>query len=495
MMLALKFPDDLELLMKLNLLISAIFCGLVAVSVSVQAAVSPYLPLKQNSAFELEVERLVTITGYPALKKPYHIASLVSYLDKVKHSHPKLYQRINRYIERYKTTAGVTHFQSQLRLSDSNEKTLHNTRGVTSNSAFDLQASAFWQPSEYFIANVSGGYSEDDGFTPHGSFLSFGGSLMQVDLGYREHWLSPLQGSSQLVSTHAKPMLGVTLSNVQPLSDWNIMYELAFGRLDTVDDIYFNDMPSTGKPGYLAMHASIQLTDWWTVSGSRTMQFGGGARGKVGLSEVWQAIIDPVSSDNCGSLSDLQDCQQEFGNQQAALASRMDLNVLDTPFSLLIEVAGEDTNDYKAYKLGNKAYSLGLFIPYLSPDESLGVTAQYIEDAWYSHHIYRQGLRNDGHVIGHWWGDEKRVNDGIGAKIISVDYSKEFEDNSQLRLEYHTIENTYSESTAVVNYKRGHYFKADYQWVYRGQFLGLHWYGGKDVNGESFNSISFSKQW
>lgn len=481
--------------MKFSFLLSAIFAAVVAAPMTVNAAVSPYLPLKQNSAFELEVDRLVTITGYPVLKKPYHIASLVSYLDKVKSSHPALYQRINRYIERYKTTAGVTHFQSQLRLSNSNEKSLHNARGVTTESRFDVQATAFWQPNEYVIFNAGGGYSDEEKFSGHGSFVSVGGSYLQLDLGYREHWLSPLQGSSQLVSTQAKPMLGLTLSNVEPITDWNIMYELGFGELESVDGIVFDGETSRGKPGHLTMHLSAQLTDWWTVSGNRTMQFGGGARGRVSLSDVWQAIIDPVSSDNCGGASDLIDCNKEFGNQQASIASRMDLDWGENPYSLIVEIAGEDTNDFKAYKLGNKAYTVGVFIPYLSPTESLNVTAQYIEDAWYSHHLYQKGYSNDGHVIGHWWGDEKRVNDGIGAKVFSVGYSKDFESNSQLRLEYHTIKNEYSESTAIPNYERGHYLKADYQWVYRGQFLGLHWYAGKDLYGDSFNSISFSKQW
>jgi len=474
-----------------RLLLSGILLATCGVA---HAAVSPYLPLQQNAAIELEIDRLVTITGYPVLKKPYHIASIVSYLEQVKDSHPALYNRIDRYIKRYKSNMAVTHFQSQLRLSSSTEKSLPNSRGISSESSYDVQASAFWQPSEYFIANVGGSYSDKESFIPFGSFLSFGGEYMQVDLGYREHWLSPLQDSAQLISTQAKPMLGVTLSNVTPITDWNIMYELSFGELDTVEGIVFGDTLSSGKPGFLTMHTSIQLTSWWTLSGSRTMMFSGGNRGKVSLSQIWQAMIDPISSDNCGGSSDLIDCDKEFGNQQAAIASRFDVSFGDNPLSILLEVAGEDTNDYKAYKLGNKAYSLGVFVPYLSPSESLSITAQYFEDAWYVHHLYRNGYSNDGHKMGHWWGDEKRADDGIGAKIVSVGYSKDFGD-SQLRLKYHTIENEYSESLALPEYQRGHYVNVDYQWIYSGQFLGLHLYAGKDVNGESFSTISISKQW
>ena len=469
--------------------------GLLATALNVEAGVSPYLPLKLNPVFELEIERLVTISGYPALKKPYHIVTVVKYLDTIKNSHPQLHHRINRYIKRFKTSANVTHLKTELRLSSSAVKTLPNARGATTDNSYYAEFSAFWQPNTYVIANVSGGYGNKDDGLNFGNYLSIGSDYLQVDIGYREHWLSPLQDSSQIISTQAVPMLGVTLSNIKPITDFNIMYELGFGQLEKVDGIIFDGNTSTGRPGFLTMHASIQPTDWWTLSGNRTMQFSGGDRGKVNFSEVWQAIIDPVSSDNCGGQSDLVDCDKEFGNQQASIVSRFDLSWNNNPYSIIVEVAGEDTNDYSNYKLGNKAYSLGLFIPYISPTESLNITAQYIEDAWYTHHLYQKGYSNDGHKMGHWWGDEKRANDGIGAKVFSVTYTNDLTDVSHLSVKYRTVANEYSESTAPVNYERGHYLQIDYNWQYTKNFLGLHLYVGKDVNGESFSSLAFSKMW
>jgi hypothetical protein len=470
--------------------------GLLANSFGVAAGVSPYLPLKLNPVFELEVERLVTITGYPSLKKPYHIATIVSYLNKVKMSHPQLHGRIDRYIERYKAPYNITHLKAEIRLDGSTAKTLPNTRGRSSVNSYYTEFSAFWQPSEYVIANVAGGYSNKDYGFNFGNYISVGSDYLQVDIGYREHWLSPLQDSSQMISTQAVPMLGVTLSNIKPITDFNIMYELGFGELEEVDGIVFDGNTSTGKPGFVTMHASIQPTDWWTISGNRTMQFSGGDRGKVTLSEVWQAFIDPVSSDNCGGLSDLVDCNKEFGNQQASIANRFDLSWGDNPYSIILEVAGEDTNDYSNYKLGNKAYTLGLFIPYISPTESLSITAQLIEDAWYTHHLYRKGYSNDGHKMGHWWGDEKQATDNIGANVLSIAYTKDLSQTRHLSVKYHTIQNEYSEGrTANFSYERGHYVQVDYNWQYKTNFLGLHLYAGKDVNGESFSSVAFSKMW
>lgn len=457
--------------------------------------VSPYLPLKLNPVLELELERLLSITGYPALKKPYHIATVNQYLVHVKDTYPQLHGRINRYIKRYKQRAAITHFKSEVRVSNSNEKTLPNSRGRSTDNDFYIEGAAFAQLNKYVIANIAGGYSDSDTKLNFGNFISVGTEYFQADFGYREHWLSPLQDSAQIISTQAVPMLGVTLSNVKPLTDYHIMYELGFGTLEKVDGIVFDGKTSAGRPGFLTMHLSAKPTNWWTISGSRTMQFSGGERGKVGLSKIWDAIIDPVNTDNCGGQSSLQDCNEELGNQQAALGNRFDLMWGDTPYSLYFEVAGEDSANFNNYQLGNVAYSLGLFIPYLSDDESLNITVQSIEDAWYVHHLYRKGYSNDGHKMGHWWGDEKRANDGIGARILSVQYTNDFTNDSHLSLKYHTVNNAFSESNAAVNYERGHYLQLDYNWQYKTHFLGLHLYMGKDVQGDSFSSVGISKTW
>ncbi|NRA62104.1 MAG: hypothetical protein HRU25_14635 [Psychrobium sp.] len=480
--------------MRLSLSRWLVFCMLFCCNFEVNAGVSLYLPLQINPAFELEIERLVTITKYPTLKKPYHVATILQYLEQVKNSHPSLYSRINRYIKRFNRPAGLSHYQAQLRISDSTKKTLPNARGLSTNSEGYVEMSAFWQMNEYVIANV-GGYSNKQNFLNFGSFLSIGGKFMQFDLGYREHWLSPMQDNSMIISTQAVPMLGVTVSNVAPMTDWNMMYELSFGRLNEVDNIKFDGVRGSGKPGYLSMHASLQPLDWWTLSFNRTMQFGGGERRQVTLTDIWKAIIDPVRSDNCGGLSDLEDCKKEFGNQQMSIGNRFDLNLNETSFNIIFEMAAEDTNDYSNYKFGNKAFSLSLFIPYLSDTDSLTLTAQEIHDAWYVHGIYGEGYSNDGHKMGHWWGDEKGQHDRIGAQIISVQYSKEICPTSLLAIKYHTIKNGDKVTSGTGGYQRGHYLQLDYQWQYKSGLLGLHLYTGRDVSGDSFASLAFSKQW
>lgn len=465
--------------------------GFLISSFGVTAGVSPYLPLKLNPVFELEVERLVTVTGYPALRKPYHIATMVDYLDKVKLSHPKLHGRINRYIERFKTSANITHLKTEIRIDGSTPKTLKNARGRSTDNTLYSEFSAFWQASEYVIANVSGGYGNQDGSFNFGNFISIGSDYLQVDIGYREHWLSPFQDQSMIISTQAKPMLGITLSNVEPITDFDITYEISFGELKKVDGISFNGVESSGKPGLLTMNFGFKPFDWWTASLSRTLQFGGGARGDINTSSIWDAITEPVDSNTCDDQLSLQNCD-DFGNQQIAIGSRFDLSWNNLPYSLILEVASEEAANYKIDKV---AYSLGLFIPYLSQTESLNITAQFIEDGWYVHRLYQQGYTNDNHIIGHWWGDEKGLNDASDANILSVKYTNDLSSTSHFSVKYSTIENNVSEDDLAVNYDRGHYLELDYNWQYKAHFLGLHLYAGKDINGDSFSSLAFSRMW
>jgi hypothetical protein len=48
----------------------------------------------------------------------------------------------------------------------------------------------------------------------------------QLDIGYRDHWLSPFTDSSMLVSTEAPTMPSITLSNYRPISRLGISYQI-----------------------------------------------------------------------------------------------------------------------------------------------------------------------------------------------------------------------------------------------------------------------------
>ncbi|MEI8654056.1 capsule assembly Wzi family protein [Pseudoalteromonas sp. Hal273] len=88
-----------------------------------------------------------------------------------------------------------------------------------------------------------------------------------------------------LLSTHAKTTPSITLSNVEPITSFNIRYDMFIskmteqrgilkeGRQTGVDRVY-----EPGKPYLFGLHTSFAATDNLTIGLSRLMQFGGGPR-------------------------------------------------------------------------------------------------------------------------------------------------------------------------------------------------------------------------
>ena len=93
----------------------SLFAALIILTANAKAdGISPYLPLKTDPLFELELERLASITDLPVMSKPYHAATINNYLQAVKESHPTLYKRINTYLKRYKKKIWHYSLQSTL---------------------------------------------------------------------------------------------------------------------------------------------------------------------------------------------------------------------------------------------------------------------------------------------------------------------------------------------------------------------------------------------
>ena len=361
------------------------------------SGVSPYLPLQTDPIFENELARLASVAKMPMLTKPYHAKTVLVYLEEIKDSHPSLYRRINNYIDRYKKQAAITHASIGLSYSSDEAIPLNNQRGVDLNDTVQTSILGFYQLNNNVIANF-GGSTTDGNIRPFGTYLSVGWDVLQVDLGYREQWLSPHLDSAMLRSTQAKPFLNATVSNSALLTDWNIKYEFSVGLLSESDEILYQDELTTGKPGYMTMHLSMQPFDWWTIGFNRAYMFGGGGR-SVSLGDIWDAIIDPVNSDNCGG-TELVDCDDEVGNQIASITQQFNFSVYDFPITFNYEYAGEDTKEHKNYQLGNIAQSFGLFLPYLGQHTSLNAEYTKFHTHWYVHHIYGDGYTNKGNVMG-----------------------------------------------------------------------------------------------
>ncbi|MET1253614.1 capsule assembly Wzi family protein [Aliikangiella maris] len=456
-----------------------------------------YLPIKTDPLFELELEKLASVAQMPTMSKPYHLDTLVGYLDKIRISHPQLYQRISQYISRYKSTYNITQLSAEIAYSDVDFKNLPNRRGQDSDSEFTGVVAGYFQLNEYFNLSLGGTiYNGSGGIIPNHSYLSFSNDYLQIDVGYKEIWLSPFQESAMLLSTNAKPIARFNISSPTPWTDYQIRYDVSFGKLEEMEGIRFGEERKSGEPGFLTMHFSLQPFDWWTIGATRTMMFGGGDR-DVDLGDVWNAIIDPVNSDNCGGESELQNCKEEFGNQQASISNKFDF-YWGMPISIYTELAGEDTNNFKAYKLGNKAYNIGVFLPYLTEKSSALLEYQYIENAWYVHHLYAEGYRNDKHSMGHWWGDEKLINDGIGARITTLRYNWEYSADLHLDFKLSTFKNINLSDEAPSDeskYERATEWTIGFNQIEPTSIWRYELYFGQDNFGEDFARFAVKYSW
>jgi len=101
---------------------------------------------------------------------------------------------------------------------------------MSADSSYELSAQVYWQPADNLV--VAGGMLAYDGeVNPTGTILSFGTEHVQIDVGYRDHWFSPMTDSSMLIGVEAQTMPSLTLSNYTPLTGWGFRYEIFLAQM------------------------------------------------------------------------------------------------------------------------------------------------------------------------------------------------------------------------------------------------------------------------
>ena len=418
--------------------LSLLFCLTINTSVSHANGVSPYFAMNNDPLFDLEVERLVAITGMPVLTKPYHAKTILRYSKKIKRSHPVLYRRISNYINRYKRGRNIT--QAALKVSINSQKNAfsNNVGGQDSNRNVELSFQSFSQFNEHLIINAGGYINDKDGLVSN-SYLSTGWDAFQVDIGYRQHWLSSLQKSALLYSTEAKPALSITASNVTPFTPWQIKYETSLAKLSTQQNIKTANGSTAGSPALLAMSLSIQPIDWWTLGINSTHIFGGNK--KVTLANTFDAALSSFDDATCYPNDNFNTCDIITGNKQASIQNRFNFSVFNMPISLQVEYATESFAGDKTENNQNKAISYGVFLPYLTLpylDQQQSLTIEYsqFDQAWFNHHIYQSGYRNKGVNLGHWWGQYQSNTTPAKGNSLDVEYTLLTKTSSQWRFNY-----------------------------------------------------------
>jgi hypothetical protein len=314
---------------------------------------------------ERQIEEVLILAGRPVMRRPIAAATVLDALPEAcKHDRP-LCESVRRYLNRYMESFGVTHAHAAGTATSDTVAPVANRRGMTTDDEWLASAQAYYQPSDYFLLSL-GAVAHPDTVTPAGSFLSAGFEYAQLDVGYRDRWMSPLTDSAMLISTEAETMPSVSIANYTPMTRFGFSYEFLLAQMSSSDRIVFEGGYTSGKPNIFGVQLSLEPFPGWSLSANRIMQFGGGERGGNSISDVLDAFFSPSTADNQNAAGEGGD----FGNQAASITSRF-LFPGEVPFALYMEYAGEDTSRSRDLLLGNSALSVGVDIPRLFQDFSL----------------------------------------------------------------------------------------------------------------------------
>lgn len=441
--------------------------------------VSAYLPSNLAPEIERSVERVLLLADQPVLTRPIAVARVVDALPKACKVDVVLCERVRRYLESYQKSFSVTHAAAEGGASRDVAWGVANRHGLTTDSPWAASAGAVLRAGDFVALNL-GGVAYDGNAVPTGTYLSLGYEYAQLDVGYRDHWLSPMTDSSMLIGTQAPTMPSVTVSNYQPISDWGIRYEMFMAQMSRTTGIQHSTGPSTGRPRLLGLSGSIEPVSGFALGVNRLMQFGGGARNGVSAGDVFDAFFDPVDFENPN-----EERSDNLGNQVASFTSRL-LIPGSRPFAVYFEYAGEDTSKGENWVLGSTALSAGVHVPQIWGNGELTYEVSDWQNAWYVHGIYPEGLSNEGHVLGHWAGDERVRGDAVGGQSHMLRLGWQTPGGNLLQLGYRTLAN---EAYSPFDYQRAHEVRVAYSREISDYFVGAELQVGRDVFGDDFGRV------
>jgi hypothetical protein len=379
--------------------------------------VTPYLPLNLDPEVERQVERVLILADKPVMTRPIPAATVIDALPRACKVDRVLCEHVRKFLSHYMHDEGIGFASLEGSIAHGSSNTIMpNQHGETEDSHYQAAAMAYLQPSDYMLVSV-GGVVYEGHTAPTGSMLSLGFDWAQLDLGYREHWWSPMTDSSMLISTEAPTMPSITLSNYQPLTGLGLQYEMFVGRMSETDQIeLINGTFTRGNPKFGGLHLGIEPVSGWSLAANRVLIFGGGAAGGQSASEILKALLNPGQAQSTG----FGNGTANVGKQEGSVTSRF-IFPGPVPFAVYFEYAANDTSRGHAYLFGKPALCGGLHLPRLGP---LDVTYEICdwEKTWYVHPAssvqvgYLQGITNYGAAIGNWFGDQRVFGDSPGGQ-------------------------------------------------------------------------------
>lgn len=463
-----------------------LFCA--TASFSYARGVSPYLPLNISPEAERQIERLMVLAGDPVLTRPIPAVRVHDAMKSYCAEPSVLCRQVRNYLQRFSKSDGFTYANLELNAKSDESIPVPNQRGENSDNPASINAQLYLRLNQNWYAFL-GGERREDGETLEGTYSSFGVDWMQFDVGYRSHWLSPLQNSAMVWSTNAETTPSITISSPASIGAIGFRYEFFVTRLSESENIAYQGRLTSGNPCALGMHLSLNPVRHVAFGLNRVMMYGGGERGECHEPDnLLKAFFDPSSADN--TSKDL-DSDQEFGNQFASISSRINVPG-EVPMSVYFEYGGEDTSVNKVYRVGNPALQGGIYFPVLFDDFDLTYEYSEWQNGWYVHHIYGDGPFSNGNVVGHYAADQRRRGDGVGGRSSYVGVNYSIEDDQLLYLHYRQI---HQASYSSFEYQQAHEVRVRYSLAQRSLIWGLEGTQGQNVLGEEFFSAGVFFRW
>jgi len=453
--------------------------------------VSPYLPLNLDPELEREVERVLILGDKPVMTRPIPAAVVLDALPKACSVDPVLCRRVRRALKKYMNDSALEFASAEASAVNGDSKlVIPNRFGETVQSQWQVAGAGYLQPSDYFLVNL-GGVAYDGRQKPTGSFISMGFEAMQLDIGFRDHWWSPMTDSAMLISTESPTMPSITLSNYTPLTRLGWSYEVFVARMSHTDNIELtNGELTAGYPKFSGGRIAIApANSGWSFSGQRVMVFGGGAAGGQSFSELLKAFFNPQQAQSTPSSKPV------LGKQEAAITSRF-IYPGRVPFSLYIEYAGNDTAGGNHLNFTKTDLSVGLQFPRLGPFD---LTYEFSEwqPTWYGPHNassaqygYLDGITNYLLSTGHWFGDQRPLYEPIGGQssMLRVGFEPRF--GGRLELTLRSLVNDSYYYAAPLAFEHEYLGSLMYSYPWKEGVIGSQVDYGRDVYGAHYTRIS-----
>jgi Capsule assembly protein Wzi len=454
--------------------------------------VSPYLPLNLDPELEREVERVLILGDKPVMTRPIPAAMVLDALPKACSIDPELCRRVRRALKRYMSDSALEFASIEASaVSGDSKMVTPNAYGEGVQSQWQIAGAGFIQPSDYLLVNL-GGLAYDGRQKATGSFISVGFDWAQLDLGYRDHWWSPMTDSAMLASTESPSSPGVTISNYRPFTRLGWQYEVFVERLSHSNDILLALPPggsggvTAGNPKFSGARLGIEPEgSGWSFAANRIMMFGGGEAGGQTVGDLLKAFFNPSTSISSTSGKPV------LGKQEASITSRF-IYPARIPFSLYFEYAGNDASGSQL-SFSRTDLSVGLQFPRLGPFD---LTYEFSEwqPTWYvkpptsSQYGYGDGITNYLLSTGHWFGDQRVAGAAVGGQsnMLRLGFEPRFGGRFELTLRS-LVNETYPYSFA---YEHGYTGSLMYSYPLKDYLVGSEVDYGRDVFGAHYTRLT-----